>query len=78
MRGGITVPRFKLFPRYRKPSVRTLLGVTKLERDAKRESGYYALTKPLRIPYNLHRTLLRKVGWYSGLATFARWLVRRH
>jgi hypothetical protein len=77
MRGGITMP-WKLFPRYRRPSWKTLVGLTQAQRNLKRESGYYALTKPLRIPYNLHRTLLRKVGWYSGIATFARWLFKRH
>jgi len=69
---------WKIFPRYRRPSLKTLVGLTQAQRSLKRESGYYALTKPLRAPYNLHRTLLRKVGWYSGIATFARWLLRRH
>ena len=70
--------RFKVFPRYRRPSLRTVLGVTQAERRLKIESGCYALTRPLRAPYNLHRTLLRHSGYYSGFATFLCWLFGRH
>ncbi len=77
MRGGTTVP-WKIFPRYRRPSVRTLLGVTRAERTIKRKSGYYAATKITRLPYNTKRTLLRRVGYYSGIMQFARWLFKRH
>ncbi len=71
------MPRFKLFPRYRRPSVRTLLGVTRAERTIKRESGFYAATKITRLPYNTKRTILRRAGYYSGPMTFLRWLFKK-
>ena len=68
---------WKLFPRYRRPSVRTLLGVTKAERTIKRKSGFYAATKITRLPYNTKRTILRRGGYYSGPMTFLRWLFKK-
>lgn len=37
--------RFKLFPRYRRPSLSTALGVTRAKRRLKSRSGYYAATR---------------------------------
>ena len=54
----------KLF-RYRRPSLSTLLGITKMKRKIKRESGYYAMTKPLRFQQNLKRRIKRRMGYYS-------------
>ncbi len=68
--------RFRVFPRYRRPSLKTLLGVTRAKRRLGRESGYYALTRPLRWRTNLQRRVLRRSGYYSGPMTFLRFLRR--
>jgi hypothetical protein len=70
--------RFKLFPRYRRPSVRTLLGITQAERRIKRESGYYAATRLFRTPTNMRRRMLRRAGYYSPTMMFLRWALGRH
>ena len=70
--------RFKLFPRFRRPSLRTALGVTKAERTIKRKSGFYAATKITRLPYNTKRTILRRAGYYSGPMKLLRWLFKKH
>ena len=70
------MPQFKLF-RYRRPSVKTVLGITKAKRQLKKATGYYAVTKPLRWGTNTKRTVLRKVGYYSGPMKFLRFLFRR-
>lgn len=51
--------------RYRKPSVKTMLGVTKAKRRLKQQTGYYAATKPLRAKKNFERRMKRKMGYYS-------------
>lgn len=71
------MPRYKLFPRYRRPSLRTMLGVTRAERRFKRESGYYAATRWMRAPTNFRRRTLRRAGYYSPAMQFWRWLMRR-
>lgn len=70
------MPRFKLFPRYRRPSLSTLLGVTAAKRRIKRESGFYAATRLFRAPYNFRRRALRRAGYYSGPMRFLRFLLR--
>ena len=60
----------KLF-RYRKPSVKTLLGITKVERKIKKATGISTierLTKPSRI----EQTLKQKAGIYSPEMTVVR------
>ena len=37
--------RFRLFPRYCRPSIRTALGITRAKRRLRRRSGYYAATR---------------------------------
>lgn len=71
------MPRFKLL-RYRRPSVKTLLGVTKAKRQLKKATGYYAVTKPFRWKTNTERKVLHKAGYYSGPMKFLRFLFRRH
>ena len=71
------MPRFKVFPRYRRPSLRTALGVTRAERRIKTQTGYYAATRWTRAPYNVRRRMLRRAGYYSPLATFVRWAFRQ-
>ncbi len=57
----------KLF-RYRKPSVKTMLGITKAKKTFKRKTGITAATKPLRTVTNFKRRVKRKVGYYSPVA----------
>lgn len=65
----------KLF-RYRKPSVKTLLGVTKAKKKIKRETGYYAATKATRVIPNAKRKAKRKLGYESEPMKMFRWLRR--
>lgn len=65
---------YKVFPRYRKPSVRTLLGVTRAKRRILTTTGYYAATRPLRAPTNFKRRVLRHAGYYSAPMQAARFL----
>lgn len=53
------------FFRYRKPSVKTALGVTKAKKRIKKATGITAATKPLRAGTNIKRTVKRKSGYYS-------------
>lgn len=58
--------------RYRKPSVKTALGVTKAKKTVKRQTGITAVTKPTRAASNLKRTVKRKAGYYSAPAKLVR------
>jgi hypothetical protein len=68
--------RFKLFPRYRRPSLKTALGITRAKRQMRTVSGYYMLTRPLRATRNFKRRMLRRAGYYSGPMKFLRFLSR--
>ena len=52
--------RFKVFPRYRRPSLKTALGITRAKRRIKTASGYYAATRWTRAPTNFKRRMLRR------------------
>lgn len=54
----------KLF-RHRKPSLKTVLGVTKAKKRLKRDLGITQATKPLRWWTNKKRTMKRRVGYES-------------
>lgn len=54
----------KLF-RYRRPSVKTMLGVTRTKKRIKRKLGITAALKPLRWPTNQRRRLKRRIGYES-------------
>jgi hypothetical protein len=54
----------KLF-RHRRPSLKTILGVTKAKKRLKKELGITALLKPFRWWGNTKRTLKRKIGYES-------------
>jgi hypothetical protein len=69
--------RFKLLPRYRRPSMKTLLGVTRAKRRLGASTGYYRATRWTRWPRNARRRVLRRVGCYSGPMMFVRWLRRK-
>lgn len=64
--------------RYRRPSLKTALGVTKAKRRLKKQVGITAAMKPFRAPGNAKWRALRKVGYYSGPAKFLRFLFRHH
>ena len=54
----------KLF-RYRRPSLKTLLGVTKAKKRIKKELGITAALKPFRWWTNTKRRMKRKIGYES-------------
>ena len=56
---------FKIFPRYRRPSLGSLLGVTQAKRNISRKLGLATLRDPTTPLKNLERRELRKVGYYS-------------
>ncbi len=68
--------RFKVFPRYRKPSLKTALGVTKAKRRLRKATGLTAAARPFRAPGNFKRRALRRAGYYSGPMKFLRLLFR--
>lgn len=51
--------------RYRKPSVKTILGVTRLKKRAKKALGINKLLWPFRAVNNYKRRMLRQAGYYS-------------
>lgn len=51
--------------RYRKPSVKTVLGVTKLKKRVKKALGINKLLWPFRAVNNYKRRMLRQAGYYS-------------
>jgi hypothetical protein len=64
------------FCRYRRPSLKTALGVTRAKRRFRRATGYYALTRWTRTPQNAKRRALRRAGYYSNGAKLLRLLFR--
>jgi hypothetical protein len=53
------------FFRYRRPSLKTVLGITKAKKRLKKDLGITALLKPFRWWPNQKRKLKRDVGYYS-------------
>jgi hypothetical protein len=53
------------FFRYRRPSLKTILGVTRAKKAVKKELGITALLKPFRWWPNQKRRLKREVGYES-------------
>lgn len=62
--------------RFRRRSVKTMLGVTKAKKRFNRAVGITAVKRPFRAPGNAKRRMLRKVGYYSGPMKVGRWLGR--
>ena len=62
--------------RYRKPSLKTALGVTKAKRRVKKNLGIYKVTKITNAPKNIERRVKRKTGYYSEPMKFLRFLGR--
>lgn len=62
--------------RKRKPSLKTVLGVTKAKRQIKKSLGVYEVTKVINAPKNAERRFKRKIGLNSGIAVFIRSLFK--
>lgn len=60
------------FFRYRRPSLKTLLGVTKAKKRLKKELGITDLMKPIRWWPNQKRRLKRKIGYESDAGRLLR------
>lgn len=60
------------FFRYRRPSLKTLLGVTRAKKRLNKELGITALLKPLRWLPNQRRRLKRKIGYESDAGRLIR------
>jgi hypothetical protein len=61
----------KLF-RYRRPSLKTILGITKAKKEIKKELGITALLKPFRWWPNEKRRIKREVGYKSDAGRLIR------
>ena len=51
--------------RYRRPSLKTILGITKAKKQLKRELGITAALKPFRAWTNAKRRFKRQIGYES-------------
>lgn len=60
------------FFRHRKPSLKTLLGVTKAKKQIKKDLGITRAMKPLRWWTNKQRTIKRRVGYESNAGRLLR------
>ena len=58
--------------RYRKPSPKTLLGMTTLKKRLKKALGVNAALRPFRALGNYKRRVLRRAGYYSPAMKMAR------
>jgi hypothetical protein len=64
------------FIRYRRPSVNTMLGITRAKKRMNRQLGITAIKRPFRAPGNMKRRMLRRAGYYSGPMKFLRFMNR--
>jgi len=62
--------------RYRRPSAKTMLGVTKAKKRFNRAVGITAVKRPFRTPGNMKRRVLRRAGYYSEQMKFMRFMGR--
>jgi hypothetical protein len=62
--------------RYRRPSLNTLLGITKAKRQLNRDLGIYNVTRITNAPSNAERRIKRSLGYYSGPMKLMRLLGR--
>jgi hypothetical protein len=63
--------------RYRRPSLKTMLGITRAKKRVNNALGITALKRPFRAPGNAVRRIKRHVGYYSGPMKFLRFLIHR-
>jgi uncharacterized membrane protein YeaQ/YmgE (transglycosylase-associated protein family) len=79
-RGGASRSRgvtTRLF-RYRNPSLKTMLGVTKAKKRFNNAVGITAVKRPFRAPGNFKRRMLRRLGYYSEPMKMFRFLRRKN
>ncbi len=69
------MPKIRII-RYRHPSLKTALGVTKAKKQVKRDLGITAAMRPFRAPGNMKRRVLRQAGYYSGPMKYFRFIRR--
>jgi hypothetical protein len=62
--------------RFRKPSLKSMLGVTRTKKRINKQLGITAIKRPFRAPGNMKRRVLRRAGYYSGPMKFGRFLGR--
>jgi len=67
----------KIF-RYRKPSLSTALGITKLKKQTNKKTGITAAMRPFRAKNNFIRKIKRQAGYYSGPAKALRYASQSH
>ena len=68
--------RFKLFPRYRRPSLGELLGISQAERQVSRKYHLRIVRDPMSPLKNAERRAKRRAGYYSPFMQLARFLRR--
>lgn len=68
--------RFRLFPRYRQPSIGELFGTTQAKRRISRKYHLRTLRDPEAPLENLERRGKRRVGYYSEPMKALRFLAR--
>lgn len=62
--------------RFRKPSIKSAIGITRAKRRIKKATGITAATKPLRLATNAKRKALSSVGYYSFPMALARFIAK--
>ncbi len=62
--------------RYRKPSLKTLLGLTSAKKKVKKDLGIYEITKVLNTPKNAKRRFKRSIGYESEPMKIFRFIKR--
>ena len=62
--------------RYRKPSLKTLLGATAAKKKLKRDLGVYQVTRVLDAPKNAKRRTKRAIGLESSAAKLFRFIAK--
>ena len=68
--------RFKLFPRYRRPSLGELLGISQAARQVSRKHHLRIVLDPMSPLKNAQRSVKRRAGHSSPPTMFARFLRR--
>jgi hypothetical protein len=73
----VQVKEVSMSLRYRRPSLKTMLGITRAKKHLYRAVGITAIKRPFRAPGNAVRRLKGRVGYYSGPMKFLRFLIHR-
>ena len=68
--------RSKLFPRYRRPSLGELLGISQAERQVSRKYHLRIVRDPMAPLKNAERRTKRRAAYYSPLMQLARFVRR--